>query len=68
MCMWKESFAFLALLYVRELALGLRLEKCLSTHLSMAKTESVDDSRRSAAVFMMLDDAIRKVAAIPFRA
>lgn len=62
------SRAFLAFLYVREFALGLRREKCRSTHLSIAKTESVDERRRSADVLVMLEDAIRKVAAIPFNA
>lgn len=63
-----ESLAFRAFLNVRELALGLRREKCRSTHFSIANTESVDDSRRSADVLIIDDDAIRKVAAMPFRA
>jgi hypothetical protein len=62
------SLAFLALLYVRELALGLRLEKCRSTHFNIANTESVEERRRSADVLIMWDDAIRNVAAIPLRA
>lgn len=56
------------LLYVRELARGLRREKCLSTHFSIASTESVDERRLSADVLVMLDDAMRNVAAIPLRA
>lgn len=68
MCICMVSRDFLALLYVSELARGLRREKCRSTHLSMASTESVDDSRRSADVFVMDDDAMRNVAAIPFNA
>lgn len=63
-----ESLAFLAFLYVREFALGLRREKWRSTHLSMASTESVEDRRLSAEVLIMLDEAIRNVAAIPFSA
>ena len=55
-------------LYVREFARGLRRIKCRSTHLSIVKTESVDGKRLSAAVLMMVDDAILKVAAIPLSA
>lgn len=69
MCVCIVFMAILTcLLNVRELALGLRLEKCRSTHLSMARTESVDDRRLSADVLVMFDDAMRKVAAIPLRA
>jgi len=48
--------------------LGLLFIKCLSTHLSIVKTESVDGRRRSAAVLMIFELAIRKVAATPRRA
>lgn len=68
MCICMLSLAFLAFLYVRELALGLRREKWRSTHLSMARTESVEDNRRSADVLVMVEDAMRNVAAIPFSA
>lgn len=47
------------------LSCGLLFIKCRSTHLSMVKTESVEGKRRSAAVLMMLELAIRKVAAMP---
>jgi hypothetical protein len=39
--------------------------KCLSTHLSIVKTESVEGKRRSAAVLIIFELAILKVAAIP---
>lgn len=44
---------------------GFLFMKCLSTHLSIVRTESVEGKRRSAAVLMMFELAIRKVAAIP---
>ena len=47
------------------LSFGFLFMKCLSTHLSIVKTESVDGKRLSAAVLMMFELAIRKVAAIP---
>lgn len=47
---------------------GLRLLRCLSTHFSIVRTESVLGKRLSADVRMMCDDATRKVAAIPFNA
>lgn len=54
---------FLTLLAL--LSFGFLFMKCRSTHLSIVKTESVDGKRRSAAVLMMFELAIRKVAAIP---
>jgi hypothetical protein len=48
--------------------LGFLRLRCLSTHLSIVKTESVDGRRRSAAVFTIDDDVTRNVAAIPFKA
>lgn len=47
------------------LSFGFLFMKCRSTHFNMDKTESVDGKRLSAAVLMMLELAIRKVAAMP---
>lgn len=47
---------------------GLRLLRCLSTHFSIVRTESVLGRRRSAEVRIICDEATRKVAAIPFSA
>lgn len=46
-------------------AFGFLRLRCLSTHLSMIKTESVLGSRLSAEVRMMSEEAILNVAAIP---
>lgn len=47
---------------------GLRWLRWRSNHFSIVRTESVLGRRLSAAVRMMLDDATRNVAAIPFKA
>lgn len=59
-----EFFLALALL----LSFGFLFMKCLSTHFNIVKTESVEGKRRSAAVLMMFELEMRKVAAIPLKA